>query len=135
MSDVQSTLKQRGEEYGPFEGHAHVTQEMFGIFKAHCRRPLTEVQIEGLHMIFHKLGRIANGNPDNSDSWHDIAGYATLVEEDIIRRKSVGDKQAAQEKYGKDKQTEPTATEIAGGYAINPGHSGDCGPGYGGRRS
>lgn len=30
-------------------------------------------------MIAHKLGRIINGDPNYSDSWHDIAGYAKLV--------------------------------------------------------
>ena len=30
-------------------------------------------------MIFHKIGRIINGDPDYADSWHDIAGYAQLV--------------------------------------------------------
>jgi hypothetical protein len=30
-------------------------------------------------MICHKIGRILNGNPNNKDSWWDIAGYATLI--------------------------------------------------------
>ena len=36
-------------------------------------------QQEALEMIAHKLGRIANGDPDYADSWVDIAGYAKLV--------------------------------------------------------
>ena len=32
-------------------------------------------------MIFHKIGRIVNGDPNYADSWHDIAGYAKLVED------------------------------------------------------
>ena len=36
-------------------------------------------QIEALDMIFHKIGRIINGDPDYVDSWVDIAGYAKLV--------------------------------------------------------
>jgi hypothetical protein len=32
-------------------------------------------------MICHKLGRIAAGDIDYADSWHDIAGYAKLVED------------------------------------------------------
>ena len=35
-------------------------------------------------MILHKLARILNGDPNYVDSWHDIAGYAILVE-DIIK--------------------------------------------------
>jgi len=30
-------------------------------------------------MNAHKIGRILNGDPNWSDSWHDIAGYAQLV--------------------------------------------------------
>jgi len=31
-------------------------------------------------MVVHKISRILNGNPNNIDSWHDIVGYASLVE-------------------------------------------------------
>jgi hypothetical protein len=34
---------------------------------------------EALHMIAHKMGRIATGNPNIKDHWADIAGYATLI--------------------------------------------------------
>ncbi len=34
-----------------------------------------------LEMIAHKIARIINGNPSHVDSWHDIAGYATLIEQ------------------------------------------------------
>jgi hypothetical protein len=36
-------------------------------------------QWEALEMIVHKIGRIVNGNPDVTDHWVDIAGYATLI--------------------------------------------------------
>lgn len=32
-------------------------------------------------MIFQKISRIVNGDPDYADNWHDIQGYARLVEE------------------------------------------------------
>jgi hypothetical protein len=37
-------------------------------------------QREALEMIATKIGRILNGNRDHIDSWHDIAGYAKLIE-------------------------------------------------------
>ena len=40
---------------------------------------LQPIHREALEMIAHKVGRILNGQPDFFDSWHDIAGYATLV--------------------------------------------------------
>ena len=36
-------------------------------------------QLEAMNMIVNKIGRIYNGDPHYSDSWRDIAGYATLV--------------------------------------------------------
>ena len=41
---------------------------------------LKSYQRESLDMIVHKIARILNGDPNHVDSWHDIAGYATLVE-------------------------------------------------------
>jgi hypothetical protein len=34
-------------------------------------------------MICSKLARLACGDADHVDSWHDIAGYATLVVKDL----------------------------------------------------
>ena len=36
-------------------------------------------QAEAIDMIFSKLARILNGDPNYADNWIDIAGYATLV--------------------------------------------------------
>jgi hypothetical protein len=38
-------------------------------------------QQESLHMIANKISRILNGDPDYIDSWHDIVGYAQLIED------------------------------------------------------
>ena len=35
-------------------------------------------------MITNKMARIVNGDPNYIDNWHDIAGYATLVEQELI---------------------------------------------------
>lgn len=36
-----------------------------------------------LYMCAHKMARIVAGNPEHSDHWEDIAGYATLVAQRI----------------------------------------------------
>jgi hypothetical protein len=36
-------------------------------------------------MIQHKIARILNGDPTYTDNWHDIAGYATLVEQHLLK--------------------------------------------------
>ena len=38
---------------------------------------------EALDMIQHKIARILNGDLRYADSWHDIAGYATLVDKGL----------------------------------------------------
>jgi hypothetical protein len=37
-------------------------------------------------MILMKLARALNGDPNDTDNWHDIQGYAKLVEDRILGR-------------------------------------------------
>jgi hypothetical protein len=81
-SAVDTTLAERGKRYGPFAGHAGITQAIKVVMGTGCRwDSLAADQREALEMIAHKIGRILNGDPDYADSWHDIAGYAKLVED------------------------------------------------------
>jgi Domain of unknown function (DUF6378) len=83
MTDIDKTLDERGERYGKFRDHSELTKNMFRMFQAHMGvnkfEKMEAYQQEALHMIFHKLARIANGDPNYFDSWHDIGGYAKLV--------------------------------------------------------
>jgi transposase-like protein len=81
-TNVDTILNERASTYGSFKGVAEVAQE----FKALIHNALTDShkvldadQVEALDMIASKIARIVNGNPDHTDSWLDIAGYATLV--------------------------------------------------------
>ena len=79
---VDQILDQRGSRYGSFKGHAEVTQDLKNVSAQHLRKRdklLADDQQEALDMIFHKIGRIINGDPNYDDSWVDIAGYAQLV--------------------------------------------------------
>lgn len=79
---ISETLDARGKRYGPFVGHAKVTQrlKMIAATELFTRaKVLADDQQEALDMIFHKIGRIINGDADYDDSWVDIAGYAQLV--------------------------------------------------------
>jgi hypothetical protein len=80
--NIENVLSERGDRYGPFTGHALVTQDLKRVVALHLaarNKRLSPSQQEALDMIFHKIGRIVNGDPNYSDSWIDIAGYATLV--------------------------------------------------------
>jgi len=92
MSDIKSTLDERGTRYGDFRAHAKVTQDFKSVLMdalASRDKVLPDIQQEALEMIFHKVGRIINGDNNYADSWHDIAGYATLVEGDLDREEDV----------------------------------------------
>lgn len=81
-TSIDATLSERGARYGRFIDHADASQELKGVLRGHMNerwQSLAPDQREALEMIAHKLARIVNGDPDYSDSWVDIAGYAKLV--------------------------------------------------------
>jgi hypothetical protein len=83
---VEQTLTERGNRYGTFDLHASITQQLKGVAQTFINthnKQLSPSQLEAIDMIFHKIGRILNGDPNYADSWHDIAGYATLVEQEL----------------------------------------------------
>jgi Domain of unknown function (DUF6378) len=85
--DIQTTLAERGKRYGTFVGHANVAQEYKAALYMHLKersKVLAADQAEALDMIFHKIARIVNGDPNYADSWVDIAGYATLVADRLL---------------------------------------------------
>jgi hypothetical protein len=81
-NNVDAILNERGSRYGNFLDHARVTQrlkEVAHTFAAQHNKTFDVDHAEALDMIFHKIGRILNGDPNYADSWIDIAGYAQLV--------------------------------------------------------
>lgn len=94
MSQVEEILQARGAKYGEFKNHAEITQYLMDICEdlhknihgKSIKSRLTYSQREALHMIFHKIGRIINGDPNYADSWVDIAGYAQLVANELDSR-------------------------------------------------
>lgn len=83
-NNVVDTLTERGERYGKFVDQASCSQAFKNVLDYQLRirgKHLHPDQQESLEMILHKIARIINGDPDYVDSWHDIAGYAKLVED------------------------------------------------------
>ena len=81
---VDDTLKEREETHGKFEQHAFTSQWVkSGLRGSQQWNRMSNTQREALEMIAHKIARILNGNPNHKDHWHDIAGYATLVEKEL----------------------------------------------------
>lgn len=82
MTEIKDVLAERGARYGDFIGVAAVARNfrhLTGETLERTGRVLADDQAEALTMIYSKIGRILNGDPNHVDSWLDIAGYATLV--------------------------------------------------------
>ena len=90
------TLQDRGRHYegpGGYRETASTAQEIKRLFRASpnwTQHRLSYAQKESLDMIANKLSRLLNGNPNHTDTWHDIAGYSTLAEKDTLARFAAG---------------------------------------------
>lgn len=84
IEDVLATLEERKNRYGSFVRHSEISQKLKEVlFSCDEWHKLSKAQRESLEMICHKIARILNGDPNYSDNWHDIAGYATLIEQEV----------------------------------------------------
>lgn len=91
---IQNTLQQRGERYGEFSDVAATTQALMAVIdSAYNSEQLDDSMKTSLFMICNKMARIVNGDPNYIDNWHDIAGYATLVEQELAITKRDGEQQ------------------------------------------
>ncbi len=78
--DIPALIAERGSRYGKFKDGADIMQSLKDVMReVDGWNDLTPSQKEALEMIQHKVGRILNGDPNYDDSWKDIAGYATLI--------------------------------------------------------
>ena len=81
---TEKILSERGSRYGKFSGQSKIAQDLKQIMSDTKQwQSLTTSQREALEMIQHKVARILNGDPNYDDSWRDIAGYATLIVEQL----------------------------------------------------
>lgn len=82
MSDIEKTLKERGDRYGSFFDHAMIAQNLQDTMrKCEGWDMLAPDQKQALTVISDKIARMLNGQPDYRDNWHDIVGYAKLVDD------------------------------------------------------
>lgn len=89
MSDVSDTLKNRHNTHGDYHEQAEFATALRHTMQTGKHwRTLTNQEEDALLMIVVKISRILCGNPNEPDHWHDIAGYATLVERDILTHRT-----------------------------------------------
>lgn len=94
---INKTLDERGSRYGRFEEHAKICQHLKdGMRWRHDATCLVEREgwarlqddmRQALEVIADKIARILNGDPNYIDNWHDIQGYAKLVEDRLQQAK------------------------------------------------
>lgn len=81
LPKVDKTLKERQSQYGDFNDVARTTGQLMAIIHNSANgQTMPYSHDEALHMICSKVARIVNGDYNNLDSWHDIGGYAKLIE-------------------------------------------------------
>ena len=84
---VDDTLRARGARYGSLEVNGHVAQNLKAQFRTTPNwNSLGVDQQEALDVIASKIARILTGDSSYSDNWHDIAGYARLVDNRLCGR-------------------------------------------------
>ena len=83
---VIATLSERDKRYGGFINNASIAQRLKMVMRStSVWDDLTWDKREALEMIASKIGRMLSGDPEYVDNWHDIAGYATLVEQRLTK--------------------------------------------------
>lgn len=83
MSNVNETLKERGKVYGDYKGGSEFRANVMELIADRYAK-VNHGGMPAIHMVYvydivNKLSRLAV-TPYHIDTWHDIAGYATLVE-------------------------------------------------------
>jgi hypothetical protein len=77
---IEETLTERGSTYGDFTVNAEIAQQIKKILHdSPAWGTMVFAHREALDVIASKISRIVTGDPDYSDNWHDIQGYAKLA--------------------------------------------------------
>ncbi len=88
---LERTLNQRGTQYGPAREQWALAQRIKGAMRSTERfHVLSPVEAEALDQIATKISRLISGLPEQHDTWHDIAGYATVAEQALREEADAG---------------------------------------------
>ncbi len=83
--NIENTLQERGTRYGEFAEQAAISQGLkYVMYNTSNWESLSHDKQECLDMLANKIGRILNGDPNYKDNWHDIVGYAKLVDDTLV---------------------------------------------------
>ena len=86
---IDETLAQRGGRYGSAIDNAYLTMDLYdAVQRAPSFKEWTPMHKLMVHMILHKISRMANGDPMYVDNAHDIVGYGKLLEDYLVKIES-----------------------------------------------
>jgi len=84
LTDVQSILAERKKTHGCWRDQAACAQAIKANIRGNIDMETASLSMrEALDMIAHKISRICLGDASHIDHWDDIAGYATLVANEL----------------------------------------------------
>jgi len=89
--NTDELLADREKRYGPYKTHSTISQNMkltMQVVDPEKWDMMPDSHKESLEMIVHKIARIINGDPNYRDNWVDIAGYATLITQEIDKNEN-----------------------------------------------
>lgn len=93
VAGIDATLAERGTRYGSFEHHAEIAQGLQTVMRdarnGEAWDALAADQRQALTVICDKIARMLNGDPTYRDNWHDIVGYAKLVDDRMLRDETI----------------------------------------------
>jgi hypothetical protein len=83
---IANTLVERQRNYGDFSDNAEYAQQIKDVLRGGISwADMPYHMQEALDLIASKIARMLSGDPMYRDSWHDIVGYATLVEQRLTK--------------------------------------------------
>lgn len=81
VQEINGTLNERGAQYGNFQEQFRIAQNIKAAMRDSPQwKSLPPEMKEVLELEATKMSRILNGNPFHRDSWHDMVGYASLID-------------------------------------------------------
>jgi len=80
---TKKILDARAKTHGSFAENARISQALKAVMESGSYEKLPDTHREALDMIALKLSRILSGQHNYRDHFDDIAGYATLVAEEL----------------------------------------------------
>lgn len=84
---INKTLDERGTRYGKYCDNVYYRARIMELIIEHNNHAgieeITPEMLIAIEDVVAKLVRVS-ASPSYKDSWHDIAGYATLVENELL---------------------------------------------------